>query len=159
MKVIYVAGPYRAKTAWERQRNIQEAAIVAAEVWNQGNCAICPQMNSANFDGAADDQVFLDGYVEILRRCDELWLVSGWERSQGTMMEIKEAHRNNIPVIDFTTGEIIKPPWGEDYRVYLRHVLGLDSEPAKTYFVALASAASAFEEENSIVVLDELGRA
>lgn len=98
MKVAYVAGKYRSPTVRGVVENIQAAEAVALDLWQMGYAAICPHKNSALFDGAAPDEVWLDGYLEILRRCDLVVLVPGWEQSDGTWAEIREAFSLGIPV-------------------------------------------------------------
>jgi hypothetical protein len=98
MKVIYVAGPYRAKTTHGVLENIRRAEQVAIEVWRAGHIAICPHMNSAFFDGLVPDEVFLHGTIELLKRSDGLVLVTGWHESTGTLAEMRHCLNNRIPV-------------------------------------------------------------
>lgn len=96
MKLIYVAGPFRGANSWEVECNIRRAETLALEVWRLGAAAICPHTNTRFFSGAAADSVWLDGDIEILRRCDAMILVDGWERSAGTRAEVLFAGKNSI---------------------------------------------------------------
>jgi len=98
MKVIYIAGKYRAKHPYLIQENIDKAKEVAKQVWAAGHVAICPHLNSINFEGLNTEQHFIDGTLELMRRCDAVLLVPGWKLSEGTLGEIKEAKRLEIPV-------------------------------------------------------------
>jgi nucleoside 2-deoxyribosyltransferase len=98
MKVVYVAGPYRGRSAWEIEQNIRKAEELALEVWRSGAAAICPHANTRYFQGAAPDAVWLDGDLEILARCDAVILVDGWGMSEGTTAEIRFAKETGIPV-------------------------------------------------------------
>lgn len=98
MRLVYVAGRYRAPTTWERERNIQQARLVGAEVAKLGAYPVIPHSNTSHFDGLADDQFWLDGTMEMLRRCDAVVLVVGWEQSSGTRAEKAEAERLGLPV-------------------------------------------------------------
>lgn len=90
MIVAYIAGPYRDKRgAHFVQENINKAREVAAEVWKQGMVPLCPHLNSAHFDGLVDEDVFLQGTKNLLSRCDMIVLVPGWERSEGTLEELR----------------------------------------------------------------------
>ena len=99
-KVVYIAGPFRAASAWEIEQNIRRAETLALEVWRSGIPAICPHTNTRFYQGAAPDEVWLEGDLEILRRCDALLLTEGWEDSTGTRGEVDEAHRKEITVFE-----------------------------------------------------------
>lgn len=98
MKVIYVAGPYRADTERGVVENIRNAEAVAIKVWRAGYVALTPHLNTRLFGGLCPDKVWLEGALELLRRCDGMILVSGWEKSQGTLAEVLESDKLNIPV-------------------------------------------------------------
>lgn len=98
MKVVYIAGKYCGPTPWDVQKNIALAAAVAAQVWEIGLVALCPHTNSAHMEGAATDEQFLAGTLELMRRCDAVILVPGWSTSAGTKAEIAEAMRLGLPV-------------------------------------------------------------
>lgn len=98
MKLIYVVGPFRGDNAWEIENNIRRAETLALSVWRLGAAAICPHTNTRFFSGAAPDEVWLAGDIEILRRCDAIILTDNWERSSGARAEVAEAYRVGIPV-------------------------------------------------------------
>lgn len=100
VKVVYIAGRYRGPTAWDVDQNITAAKAVAARVWAAGFVALCPHTNSAHMEGAATNEQFLAGTLELLRRCDAVVLVPGWESSRGTLAEVAEANRLGLPVFD-----------------------------------------------------------
>jgi nucleoside 2-deoxyribosyltransferase len=98
MKVIYVGGPFRAGDAWQIESNIRRAEALALKVWRMGAAAICPHANTRFFDKAAPDEVFLEGDLEILRRCDAVLLTSDWAKSRGAIHEKHVAEAAGIPV-------------------------------------------------------------
>lgn len=102
--LTYVAGAYRAPTSWGVECNITRAREVAAFLWANGFPALCPHTNTAHFSGS--DELFLAGTLEMLRRCDAVVLVPGWESSAGTLSEIAEAKRLGIPVYE-EAGEFV----------------------------------------------------
>ena len=97
--VVYIAGPYRAASTWKIECNIAQAKAAALAVWQTERAvAYCPHANTAHFDGEAPDQVWLDGNLEILSRCDAVLLVGMWQESAGTLREVKLADEMSIPV-------------------------------------------------------------
>lgn len=98
MKVVFVAGPYRAETPWEVEENVRDAERWALEIWRHGAAALCPHTNTRYFDKALPDEVFLDGIMEMLRRCDGLFLTDRWHVSDGARREKREAERLGLPV-------------------------------------------------------------
>jgi nucleoside 2-deoxyribosyltransferase len=98
MKVIYIAGPYRAATPHGILENIRRAEALAIEVWRAGYIAFCPHLNSAFFDGLVPDEMFLAGTMEMLSRCDGVIIVEEWADSLGTRAELDYCYSNRIPV-------------------------------------------------------------
>jgi hypothetical protein len=97
-KLVYIAGPFRAASQWRQEQNIRRAEEVALEVWRAGGVAICPHLNTRFFGGELPDQAWLDGDLEILRRCDALVTVDGWKSSEGAVAEVNFAETSGIPV-------------------------------------------------------------
>lgn len=98
MLVIYIAGPFRGANDWERHQNINRAEETAFEVWQAGMVALCPHNNTRHFDGSLEDRIWLEGDLELLRRCDAMMLSPGWERSKGVAAELEFAHSMGLPV-------------------------------------------------------------
>lgn len=107
MKVIYIAGPYRGKDNWEIHQNVNRASALALEVWRLGAAALCPHANTAHFQFAAPDEVWLNGDLELLSRCDALIVTPDWEQSSGARAEVRFADENDIPVF-FTLGTLAR---------------------------------------------------
>lgn len=98
MKVVYVAGPYRGPDNWAIAENIRNAERLALEVWVMGAAAICPHANTAHFQGALPDAVWLEGDLVLLERCDAVVVVHPWIHSKGTEAEIEYALSKGMPV-------------------------------------------------------------
>lgn len=111
MKLIYIAGPFRAKNDWDRENNIRRAETLALEVWRAGFAALCPHCNTRFFDGAAPDEIWLKGDLEMLDRCDALLATPDFERSTGAKAEIAFAQERGIPV--FLTLQRLKDAYCE----------------------------------------------
>ena len=99
MKAVYIAGPFRGPDSYAIHQNICRAEELALRVWQtETMCALCPHLNTAHFQGAAPDEVWLNGDLELLKRCDAVLLVPGWNKSTGTLAEIDFARQHCIPV-------------------------------------------------------------
>lgn len=98
MKVVYVAGPFRAPTPWEQEQNVRRAEEASLRVWKAGLVAICPHTQTRFFQNSAPDQYWLEGTLEMMRRCDAVLVLPGYEKSVGTLGEITEATLLGIPV-------------------------------------------------------------
>ena len=113
IQLAYVAGPYRSPLgAHGVQKNIEVARAVAAELWEFGHVAVCPHMNTAHFDGLVPDQRFLDGSLELMRRCDLVVLTPRWRLSRGTREEIVEALMLSIPIFEWPN---LEQPLGREF--------------------------------------------
>jgi len=99
MKLVYIAGQYRANTVHGIVKNIRKAEKVALKYWRKGYAVICPHKNTALFDGSAPDKVWLDGDLEILKRCDIIVMMKGWEKSSGSIAELKLAKELKLEII------------------------------------------------------------
>lgn len=99
-KLVYVAGPYSAPTAWQREQNIRRAEEVALELWRRGIPAMCVHTIARYFFGAVPEQAAIEIDNAILDRCDAIMLVNGWERSAGTLAEIDRMAAAGKPVFN-----------------------------------------------------------
>lgn len=104
MKLVYIAGPFRGKSAWDIECNIRRAEELSLEVWRLGAAALCPHTNTRFFQNAAPDEVWLKGDLEMLKRCDAVMLTADWKRSSGAMAEVLYAQECNIPVFEELDG-------------------------------------------------------
>lgn len=101
MRVVYVAGPYRAHDAWSIEQNVRVAERVALDIWLTGKAAaLCPHAMTRFYQGAAPDKVWLDGDLEMLRRCDAVMMLPGWLESAGSQREFDEAASCRIPIFE-----------------------------------------------------------
>jgi hypothetical protein len=99
MKVVYLSGPYRSNTVHGIVENIRKAEKYAIQLWDEGYAVICPHKNSALLDGIVPDDCFLEGDKEILRRCDIIYMMPGWEYSEGAKAEHQLAKDLGISII------------------------------------------------------------
>lgn len=108
MRLIYIAGPYRASTVAEVKQNILAADATSVEVCKLGMnlYPVCPHKNTEFFEGLRDGEYFIDGTFELMSRCDAVLIVLSkdmktsinYDTSEGTIGEVKGARRLGIPV-------------------------------------------------------------
>jgi hypothetical protein len=99
MDVIYIAGSYRSDCENGVFENIIRARNAAVKLWQQGYAVVCPHLNSAFMGGICDDKAFLEGDLAILRRCDCIYLLKGWELSQGARAEHELAVKIGLEIM------------------------------------------------------------
>lgn len=120
MKVIYIAGPFRAPTAWGIAENVRRAERAALEVAKLGAMPLCPHANTAHFQGECTDQFWLDGTMELLRRCDAVLTVEGWLASSWARAEVEEALRLGKPVFTETEPDQLADWIKEGYMPFIK---------------------------------------
>lgn len=98
MTLVYVAGPFRAANSWDMEQNIRRAETLALSVWQAGMACICPHTNTRFYQGTAPDEIWLDGDLEMVKRCDAVLMTHDWERSTGASAERLFALKHEIPV-------------------------------------------------------------
>lgn len=98
MKTVFVAGAYRARTAWGVERNIRKAEQLAFLVAEWGAVPLCPHSMYRYFDKTLSDAFWLEATTELLLRCDAVMLCKEWEQSSGTLAEYARARNEGIPV-------------------------------------------------------------
>jgi len=108
MKVIYVAGKYLGKCDWETYNNIHKARLAAHRLWGQRWAVICPHANTAFFgeEGEKDKDnpdsnywKWLKGDLEIISRCDAIYMLNNYKESKGALIELKEAKKLGLEII------------------------------------------------------------
>jgi nucleoside 2-deoxyribosyltransferase len=108
MKMIYVAGPYRADSKPEMMFNVTRAWAYARLLWAAGHAVICPHANTFEMQGVGVSvETILEGDFEMVRRSDEIHVLPGWEGSAGTKAEIAVARAHGIPVIYVPTVDLV----------------------------------------------------
>ena len=100
MKLVYIAGPFRAPTAWEIERNVREAEDLGFAVIKLGAMPIIPHANTRYFHGSVPDSFFIEGTLELLKRSDILLAMPRWQESEGATGELIWARRRGMPVCE-----------------------------------------------------------
>jgi len=101
MRLVYLAGPYRSNRGEHGVfANILKAREAAIELWRLGYAVLCPHLNTFLMGGALNEteDIWLEGDLEMLQRCDVLVVLPGWEQSQGSQAEIEQARKAGLEI-------------------------------------------------------------
>ena len=98
MKVAYVAGPYRAENNWLLEQNVRAAEEMGLKLATRGLASIVPHTMSRYFHGTLTETYWLAATQELVKRCDIMLVLPGWENSSGTLAEIALAKTIQMPV-------------------------------------------------------------
>jgi len=66
--------------------NIQAAREAAAQVALMGAFPVTPHLLGHGLEDAGDEQFWYDGTLELMLRCDAVYLVPGWDQSGGVLV-------------------------------------------------------------------------
>ncbi len=106
-KLVYIAGPLMGAHAWGIHENIYRAAQIGFEVAKLGAYPVIPHTNTGSvFMGTMDAEFWYAGTLELMRRCDALVMVPGWEKSTGAAAEAKEASERGMPIFEFSNRSV-----------------------------------------------------
>ena len=103
MKLIYICGPIRNDDANVQRRNITKGIEAAKAIWQAGAAAFCPHMCAYfwNDDAPANEQTnYIEGDLEMIKRCDAVLALPGWVSSVGASAEVCCARGNSIAILD-----------------------------------------------------------
>lgn len=100
MKLVYVAGPFRAENAYQVALNIRAAEWQGYKVARMGAVPVIPHTMYRFFDGTLNDQYWLRATKDLLLRCDAIFLIDGWEESVGSRGERAAAEQVGIPIFE-----------------------------------------------------------
>lgn len=103
MKVVYICGPYTGSGETSKIGNILVAKNAAIDIWSMGHAVVCPHMNTMDFElhdigSSIPYETWIEGDLAILKRCDAVVILPGWEASRGAKEEVQFALANKIPI-------------------------------------------------------------
>lgn len=98
LPLIYIAGPFRGPTPYAVRKNIEAARDIGLTVAYHGGYPIIPHTMTGDFDKQLTDEFWLEGTMEMLRRCDAILLGHRWNLSTGARAERDEAERLKLPI-------------------------------------------------------------
>ncbi|MEM4306136.1 MAG: DUF1937 family protein [Candidatus Caldarchaeum sp.] len=119
MKLIYVSGPLTpkstelAQSVAETQQNIKQAMrawwdivyVSLDEIGRPRAAPICPHLSFYLYQEfpqhlwsvVKDNRFWYDMDIAVIKKCDALYLLNGWEKSVGSRLEKEYAETNGIP--------------------------------------------------------------
>ena len=97
--VVYIAGKYRDTHERLVAKNVYVANSVAFQLWEMGYAGICPHTNTDRFQSPELSSThILEGYLEIVKRCDCVVMLPNWNQSEGAKAEFELAIHLGLPV-------------------------------------------------------------
>lgn len=102
---VQIIGAYRASTVDDIYENIYYARTYGKLIVTLGYYVYIPHCNTAFMDGVVNDDHWLNMGIDHLKFMDAVFLMPGWELSEGSVKEVQEAKR--LKLIIFETIEDI----------------------------------------------------
>jgi len=103
LRIIYIAGAYSAPTLAEVTRHVDQTRKMALELAERRIPFLSTVLQTAHFElllGRQDPEHWIAVSLEILRRCDAIFLVPGWQKSKGAKLERETALARGMPVFE-----------------------------------------------------------
>lgn len=107
LPLIYIAGPFRGPTPLAVRRNVEAARDLGLRVAEAGGYPVIPHTMTSEFDKLLTDEFWLEGTMEMLRRCDAICLTANWQQSTGARAEEQTARRLGLPRFLDSGGKLI----------------------------------------------------
>lgn len=97
---IYLAGKYSDDNVIEVLNNIRTGIKVAAQLLKSGNDVFCPWLD---YQFQFFEELTMEDYYRysmsfLEHWAEEVWVLPGWENSEGTKKEVEQANLLLIPV-------------------------------------------------------------
>lgn len=98
--IVYIAGPFRAKNGRTIEEHVEAARAMSDRLWAAGVPNICPHTLTVGCSYDTPEEIYLEGLLRIVERCDALLLLPHWKESSGTLAEKELAERLGIPCFE-----------------------------------------------------------
>jgi hypothetical protein len=117
VRLIYIAGKIQAETAWEREQNIRQAEEAALAILKLGAAVHCPHTMCRYFDGEMPWEEWIMRDLEVLGRCNAIFMCANWRDSKGATAEHDWAKKHGMKIL-YGLGEVaayLKEPYPNDH--------------------------------------------
>lgn len=104
MKLIYIAGPLRAKTRVGRQANIDAAVEYGKQVAALGAMPIVPHILTGPLADCQPEAFWLEATMQLMLRCHAVLTMPNWMESKGAIAERTTARQLHMPTFDYIGG-------------------------------------------------------
>lgn len=101
MKVVYVAGPFTAPTAWGIEQNVRVAEEAGLRVAEMGASALVPHTMGRHLVGTITPAYWYEATLALMLKCDAVLTVDAWGSSNGATNEVLVAREKGIPVFEW----------------------------------------------------------
>jgi hypothetical protein len=98
MKLVYVAGKFGDPSVFRRSANTLQALGWSGAIIRAGMGALCPHAALGPLHGEFPEKRAMAVCLEMLSRCDAVFLLPGWEDSRGSRKEVLFASKKGTPV-------------------------------------------------------------
>lgn len=99
LPLIYIAGKFRGPTPYAVRLNVERARDVGLKVAEAGGYPVIPHTMTCDFDKLLTDEFWRAGTLEMMRRCDAVFMLQDWPKSAGATAERAEALDRGIEVL------------------------------------------------------------
>jgi hypothetical protein len=89
--ILYISGAYRGRSMNDVYENIQHARRAGIEGWKHGWISLVPHLNTQFMDGLGQDEMYMQGDLLLLEKCDAILMLEGYGKSMGATREFQKA--------------------------------------------------------------------
>lgn len=119
VRLVYIAGPYRAPTPEDIRRNVRAAEALGQAVIETGLplLPVVPHSIGHRFGYLRpdDEGYWLPATMALMERCHVVLMIPGWEDSEGSVEERARALALGLPVFE-TVDDLVKWAQPRTYR-------------------------------------------
>ena len=102
--IAFISGAFRAKDHWGIHLNVLKAEAAIPKLIDLGYAPICPHKITEHMQDLYSDKTYLDMCLEMIRALrptkDVLYMLEGWEYSEGAIEEFDLAKDLGITIIE-----------------------------------------------------------